>query len=167
MHKVAGKGNKNPNKENGVENEEKVEDYKDLYLRAVADYQNLLKQTLKEKSEFVKYANTGLLEEIIPVFDHLSVALEHAANGSRKGNIEEGLKYVLKQFKDVLKENGVEEIAALGEKFDHNSMDAIETAETKEKGKDGEVARVISKGYALSGKVMRPARVAVYKFIID
>jgi molecular chaperone GrpE len=78
----------------------------------------------------------------------------------------EGVKHVIKQFKDILKESGVEEIKTIGEKFDHNTMDAISNEETDDKKKDGHVAKEIKAGYVLNGKVIIPARVTVYQLKI-
>ncbi|MCG2697720.1 nucleotide exchange factor GrpE, partial [Candidatus Parcubacteria bacterium] len=72
------------------------------YKRALADYQNLLKQTAKEKQEFVRYANEQLIHEILPVYDNLRLALKHAKDTPDGARIRDGVKYVLKQFKDVL-----------------------------------------------------------------
>ncbi|MDP2736642.1 MAG: nucleotide exchange factor GrpE, partial [bacterium] len=52
-------------------------DWQNLYKRALADYQNLLKQTAKEKMEFAVYANENMLREILPVYDNLKMAMEH------------------------------------------------------------------------------------------
>lgn len=54
-------------------------EWEDKYKRALADYQNLLKQTAKEKMEFAVYANERMLKEILPVYDHLKMAMEHPA----------------------------------------------------------------------------------------
>ncbi len=66
-----------------IDNKDQSSDDKTLeekYKRALADYQNLVKQTAKEKMEFAKYANELLLTEMLPVYDHLKIALRHAKN---------------------------------------------------------------------------------------
>lgn len=138
----------------------KGEDYKDKYKRALADYQNLLKQTAKEKEEFAKYANEIIILNILPVYDNLRIALMHS-NGDK---MAEGIKHIINQFKEVLKSFGVEEIKTEGEKFDHNLMEAVEKEEIEDEKKDGMVAREISSGYMLNGKVIRAARVTVYEY---
>lgn len=126
------------------------EDYERLYLRALADYQNLLKQTAKEKLEFAKYANEQLLYEIIPIYDNLKIALKHSANNSDKWF--EGVSHVARQFKKVMEDAGVEEIKTIGEKFDHNTMEAVE-------GRGETVKQEVRPGYKLHGKVIMPAKV--------
>ncbi|MBA3047840.1 nucleotide exchange factor GrpE [Patescibacteria group bacterium] len=124
------------------------------YKRALADYQNLLKQTAKEKQEFIRYANEQFIHEILPVYDNLRLALKHAKDTPDGAGIRDGVKYILKQFKDVLNNLGVEEIKTAGMKFDHNTMEAIE-------GKGDKVKKEVRPGYTLHGKVIAPAKVIV------
>ncbi|MBU2007799.1 nucleotide exchange factor GrpE [Patescibacteria group bacterium] len=141
------------------------ENFEAKYKRAIADYQNLLKQTAREKMEFAIYANEQMLKEILPVYDHLKMAIEHCQGGENKSSDDwlEGVKHVIKQFKDVLEKNGVEEVKIIDKKFDHNTMEAISNKETNENKLDGLVARQIKAGYKLNGKIIEAAKVAVYK----
>ncbi len=149
------------NKANGLE---------DKYKRALADYQNLLKQTAKEKIEFAVFANEQLLKEILPVYDHLKLALEHH-NGESTDDWLKGVEHVVRQFKDVLEKIGVAEILvpteasgkAKDKKFDHNLMDAVGSEETDDENLDGQVARQVKAGYRLNGKIIEAAKVVVYK----
>lgn len=122
------------------------------YKRALADYQNLLKRTAKEKEDFFKYSNEQLIVEMIPVYDNLKTSLEHTDEQIEKSAWLEGVKYVLKQFKSILEGVGVEEIKTVGENFDHNTMDAID-------GSGDKVIKEGKPGYKLNGKVIIPARV--------
>lgn len=124
------------------------------YLRALADYQNLLKQSAKDKAEFVKYATHNFLQEILPVYDHLKISINSLDEKESKNPWAIGVSHVLKQFKDVLASNGVEEIKTIGEKFDHNLMEAIS-------GQGDVVIQEIQPGYKLNGKVIKPAKVIV------
>jgi molecular chaperone GrpE len=143
---------------------DKFQELEHKYKRALADYQNLLKRTAIEKQEYVKYANEQLLNEILPVYDNLKMSLAHADEGAEKNGWLEGVKYVVRQFGDVLNKLGVEEIKTVGEKFDHHTMEAVEKKETDDKNKDGIVASEIMPGYKLNDKVIRAARVAVYEY---
>ncbi|MFH1255354.1 MAG: nucleotide exchange factor GrpE [bacterium] len=147
-------------KNNDVSSDEKS--LEDKYRRALADYQNLLKQTAKEKMEFAVYANELMLREILPVYDNLKLAIEHH-NGELSDEWLKGVLHVAKQFKDALNKLGVEEIRVEGEKFDHNSMDAVDSEETEDENLDGQVAKEIKAGYKLNGKVIEAAKVIVYK----
>ena len=131
------------------------------YLRALADYQNLLRLTAKEKSDTIKYANQSLLEDILPVFSNLKMALQHA--GEAQDAWLEGVRFVVKQFKEVLAGEGVVEVATEGQSFDHNLMDALSEQETADPSLDGLVAKEAAAGYLLNGRVIAPAKVIVYK----
>lgn len=124
------------------------------YKLALADYQNLLKRTAEEKQEFVKYANEQLFFELIPVYDNLKISLSFADDDADKNGWTEGVKYIVKQFKDFLTNMGVKEIKTKGEKFDPELMEAI-------KGKGKKVKKEIKAGYKLNGKVIIPAKVIV------
>ncbi len=144
-----------------LEAEEAKVFFEDRYKRALADYQNLQRQTAKEKLDIVRYANERLLLELLPVYDHLKTAFKFAPE--EKNNWLEGVRYVIKQFKTVLADNGVEEIETAGKVFDHHSMDAVEQKSTDDKKLDNKVAEEIKAGYKLNGKVVVAAKVAVYK----
>ncbi len=146
--------------------EEELEELEDKYKRALADYQNLLKQTAKEKIEFAAYANELMLREILPVYDNLKLAIEHY-NGESSDEWLKGVEHVAKQFKDALNKLGVEEIRVEGEKFDHNSMNAVDSEETEDENLDGQVAKEMKAGYKLNGKVIEAAKVMVYKIKND
>ena len=154
--------------------EKKNNGFKNKYKRALADYQNLLKRTAQEKVEFVKYANEDLIQAIIPVYDNLKLARTHVdlmrtnadlmrtnaepggptRNQAGFNGWAEGLEHVIRQFRDVLESMGVEEIKTIGEKFDHNTMEAIE-------GKGDKVVKELRPGYKLNGKVIIAAKVIV------
>ncbi|RLC39200.1 nucleotide exchange factor GrpE [Candidatus Falkowbacteria bacterium] len=131
---------------------EDARNYEDLYKRALADYQNLLKRTTDEKNNFMKYANEQLLYDIIPVYDNLKISFVHIDESAKDNGWAEGLKYVIKQFKDVLSSIGIEEIKTKGEKFDPHIMEAIE-------GKGRKVKKEVKPGYKLNGKLLVPAKV--------
>ncbi|MFH0840659.1 MAG: nucleotide exchange factor GrpE [bacterium] len=132
------------------------------YLRALADYQNLIKQTAREKIEFAKYANQGLLQEIIPVYDHLKMSLQHANHEENEWIT--GVRHIVKQFQEVLSTAGVSEIETLGHEFNPLLMLALQQEETENEQEEGLVAKEIRPGYMLYEKVIIPAQVAVYKY---
>ncbi len=134
--------------------EEAEDTTENKYLRALADYQNLLKQTSKEKIEFVKYALSDFLHNVLPVYDHLKMSMQGLSEEEMKNPWAQGVSHVLKQFKEVLASHGIEEIKTIGEKFDHNLMEAVD-------GTGEKVKQEIMPGYKLNGKVIRAAKVIV------
>lgn len=134
--------------------EEEVESSEQKYLRALADYQNLLKQTAKDREDFLKYALTDFLQDVLPVYDHLKMSMAGLSEEEAKNPWAVGVKHVLKQFKDILEARGVEEIKTVGKKFDHDLMEALD-------GQGETVKQEIMPGYKLNGKVIRHAKVIV------
>jgi molecular chaperone GrpE len=131
--------------------EDRIAELENNWKRAVADYRNLERRTGEEQIAFAAFANQVLLRELLPVLD----ALE-AADGHLK---DEGLSLAVKKLGDVLKDFNVTEIEVLGKTFDAGTMEAIETI----LGEENKVLAVTQKGYMISDRVLRPARVKVGK----
>lgn len=130
---------------------EDIDSFEELYKRALADYQNLSKQALKDKAEFVKYALSNFLADLLPIYDHLKMSL---IGNEAEDPWVQGVRHVLKQFQELLKDHGVEEIKTMGEKFDHHTMEAVS-------GEGDVVEKEVLGGYLLHGKLIRPAKVIV------
>jgi molecular chaperone GrpE len=145
------------------EKQAEVVNYEDKYLRALADYQNLLRQTAKEKEDFSRYANEQLIHGLLPVFDNLKISLKHIDEAAEKSGWGEGIKYVVKQFADTLESFGVKEIKTHNHKFDHHKMEAVSEKETDDEKLADHVAEELTTGYLMKDKVIRAARVSVYK----
>ena len=140
--------------EDGFSKSEDDKAWEDKYKRALADYHNLLKQSAQEKQDFIKYSLSDILTDILPIYDHLKLSLSGLKEEEADNAWVVGVKHVLKEFKDVLKARGVEEIKTKQEKFDHNTMEALA-------GSGDHVKQEIMPGYKLNGRVIRPAKVIV------
>lgn len=140
----------------------RAEEFEHKYKLALADYQNLLKQSAKDRRDSIMYANQALVLEILPIYDNLKLSVKHGGDESANRWLS-GITYVIAQFKKALEEAGVKEIATAGQAFDPLSMEAVETRDTDSKKLDGTVAEELKGGYMLNDKVLIPARVAVYK----
>lgn len=136
-------------------------DYEAMYKRALADYHNLQKQTLKEKEEFAKYAKAGVIMDMIPVYENLVSAVSYAGDDHADQWVA-GVRYVIKQFEGILEENGITIIDPLGAAFNHDEHEAVEQIETDDDLLVDTVAKVGKRGYRLDGRVLQPARVSVY-----
>ncbi len=133
------------------EKRETIEDWEGKYKRARADYINLERRVKKQQEEFVKFANSVLILKLLPILDDLEKAVETSG--------DDGLRLLLKNLKEVLKSEGVEETKVkVGGKFDPNIMECAVSEGVGEKPK---VAEVLRKGYRIKGKVLRPAQVRV------
>jgi len=127
----------------------KIDSLENDWKRALADYKNLQRRSLKEKEAAIKFSNYVLISELIPIYDNLKMVEKHLNDS--------GLKMIVAQFKEVLKANRVEKIKAEGEDFDESVMEAIETRE----GEPGKILEVLQNGYKFREKLIRPARVVV------
>lgn len=132
--------------------EAKLKNVTENWKRAAADYSNLEKRVLKEKETVVKFANAELIKKILPILDSLKEAAEQSKDA--------GYSLILKQLKDVLKDEGVVEIKTEGEKFDPQEHEAVEVVKGSEEGK---IVEIIRTGYKIEDRVIRPAQVKVAK----
>lgn len=136
--------------------------YKDLALRAQADLDNYRKRAVREKEESIRYANTGLLEKLLPVLDNFELGLEAARSAPDAASIVEGMAMVQKQLQDFLKAQGVEVIPAEGEVFDPARHEAV-AQEHSPNVPEGHIVRLLRKGYKLKDRLLRASTVTVSK----
>lgn len=138
-------------------------DYKDKYLRLLADADNARKRLQKERQELTKYAVEGIIVDFLRPLDNLENALKYAQDMSEEvKNWAFGFQMILSQFKDVLSENGVASINSLGSHFDPHLHEAVETVETSDKPA-GTIIEEYVRGYKMGDRTIRPARVKVSK----
>lgn len=142
--------------------QEELKVAQDLYLRTLADMDNLRKRTQREKEELGKFANENILREILPVVDNLERALEHAKQAHSGEGLLEGVQMTLTQFSQVLQRFGVAPVQSMGQNFDpalHQAMGQLETAEQPV----NTVVQELQKGYVLNERLLRPSMVMVAK----
>ena len=130
--------------------EAEAEVWKNKYIRALADYQNLEKRTREEQNQVRMFAGLVVIEKLLPVVDLLEKAQEHLK--------DQGLALALKELYLFFKAIGVEKIDVLGKIFDPYTMDCVEIVDD---GKENEVVSVITPGYRMYEKIIRPAKVTV------
>jgi len=133
------------------------------YLRTYADFENYRKRMQRDLADFRKYANEQMALELLPVADHLGLAIRHAREaGAANDALMQGVELVYKQFRDVFEKFGVKPFKAEGELFDpakHDAMMQVETADAPE----NTVVQVLQDGYYYHDKVLRHAKVGVAK----
>lgn len=149
-------------KEVKTENKDMVpkQDYDDLddrYKRILAEFENFKKRSSKEREGMYNSVLSDVVEVILPVLDNL----ENAAKVETEDeNYKQGVELVLKQFKDVLKAKGVEEIEAIGTTFDPELHEAVGSIQDENLG-EKEIAQEYRKGYKIGSKVIRHSMVVV------
>lgn len=134
----------------------------DRLLRLHAEFENYKKRVARERGEFVRFANEGLLVELLPVLDSLEHAIATTRSGRDAQGISEGLDIILRIFQSTLEKAGVKPIEALGHEFDPNFQQAVAQVESTD-GRDNIAVEEIRKGYLLEGRLLRPAMVKVSK----
>ncbi len=133
--------------------------WREMAMRTAAEYDNYRKRCVKEREEFCRYANKGLLEELLPVIDNFEMGMMMAGQDT-SSMIYIGMSMVQKQLEAFLSSQGVEPIATeVGQAFDHNIHEAIQS-EVSDKP-EGTILRVLRRGYNLKGRLLRPANVIV------
>ncbi len=136
---------------------EEYDDLNDHYKRILAEFDNFKKRSQKEKESLYTSVLSDVIEVILPVVDNLENALKAE---TKDEDYKQGIELVLKQFKDVLKSKGVEEIPAVGETFDPEIHDAVSMIQDENLG-EKVIAQEYRKGYKIGNKVIRHSMVVV------
>jgi molecular chaperone GrpE len=134
--------------------------FRDLAMRSQADFENYKKRCAREKEEAIKYANSSLLERLLPVVDNFELGLSAAREEGERSPVYSGMSLVLKQINDFLADNGLQPIEAVGEKFDPNLHDAI-AHEPSNTVPENHVIRQTRRGYRFKDRLLRPSSVVV------
>ncbi len=134
---------------------------KETHLRQLAEVENFRKRLIKEKEDVVKFATESLLQELFPCLDNLDMTLQHASPEQiQKDPVIAGVNLVLRQFLQTLQKHGLEEVGTVGQTFDPNLHEAIESGPAAGLAA-GLITKVHRKGYRLHGRLLRAALVSV------
>lgn len=140
-----------------AEAEEKRDEYLNDLKRLAADFENYRKRAVRDQENLVARAHERLVKELLPVLDDLERALQAAAE-HEEAKLEEGVRLVHRELRDVLVREGLVEIATDG-RFDPHVHEAL--LQQPSEAEEGSVIEVLQKGYRLGDRVLRPARVVV------
>jgi len=135
--------------------EAKAKENMDNWQRAQAEFVNLRKRDEQDREDFVKFAKSDILGELVLVLDSFELALKH---GSKD------IEPVYNQFLRILRNHGLAEIDPMGETFDPRMHEAVGMIETDKTEDDHKVLEVFQKGYMLVDRVIRPAKVRIGEF---
>lgn len=144
------------------EYKKKSEEYLAGWQRARAEFLNYKKEEMERISEILKYANENLILKILPILDNIYLAESKIPDDLKNNQWVEGILKIKNQILDFLKNQGVEEIETVNQKFDPNFQEVVEEAE-KTDVESGIVIEEIQKGYKIHGRLLRPAKVKVAK----
>lgn len=130
------------------------------WQKALADYQNLQKETDNRLKDISNYTKNNLVLELLPIFDNYRTAITHIPKKEKKESWAIGLEHILKLWDTFLENNNIEEIEALGKEFNHDKHESIGEVEDEEK-EDQEIVEVKEVGYILKDRVIRPSKVII------
>ena len=138
-------------------------EYLEALQRERASFINFRRRAEQEKAETAQYATAGLVKKLLPVLDDFDRALASIPEAERKGNKwVEGIELIARKLHNILEQEGVTPIEALGQPFDPNLHEAVAFEDNSDGGDHPDtVSEVFSKGYTLRDRVIRPAMVKV------
>ncbi|WP_409341375.1 nucleotide exchange factor GrpE [Paenibacillus sp. MBLB4367] len=130
------------------------------YLRTQADFDNFRRRSRLEKEDFAKYASMKLIEQLLPVVDNFERAISTTKESQDFASLVKGIEMTFRQLDQVLVQEGLTPIEAVGQPFNPELHQAIMQVESDEH-EDGTVVEEMQKGYMLKEKVLRPSMVKV------
>lgn len=136
-----------------------AEQWKDKYIRLVAEFDNYKKRTLKEKSELILNGSEKTVAAILPILDDFERATADKTEDPQA--IKEGFELIYKKFVKALETLGVHKIKTDDADFDVDYHEAIAMVPGMGDEKKGKVIDCVQTGYTLNDKVIRHAKVAV------
>lgn len=146
--------------------EEEKEEFKDKYLRALANYENLRKRAIQEKERTYSLALEEVFRKILPILDDFKRAFESFSNSEKHKDdyksFYEGIRLIHSNFENLLKTYNIEPFESTGEQFDPSKHEAIHVVEHNDE-EEGKILEETEIGYKIKDKVLRPAKVIVAK----
>ena len=137
--------------------------YKDRFMRALADAENARKRSDKDRREAENYGGSKLARDMLPVYDNLKRALETITDEQREvsGPLLEGIELTMRELLNVFKKHGIEVITPeVGDKFDPQHHQAMFEAPVPGTS-SGDIIQVAAEGFMLHDRLLRPAQVGV------
>ena len=155
---------KSPIEENEIEKlKQEVEQYKDKYIRLVADFENFKRRTAKERIELIQTAGKEIITSLLDVLDDCDRAEKQINSSDDIEHIKEGVQLVFGKLRNTLQSKGLKSMESVNTNFDVEKHEAITEIEVPEKSMKGKVIDEVVKGYYLNDKLIRFAKVVVGK----
>lgn len=144
-----------------VDNEAKIAELNDKYLRLYSEFDNYRKRTIKEKSDIIRSAGEEVFKAIIPSIDDFERAIKANETVNDAAPIKEGMVLIYNKLKSSCNNKGLEPMESIGKAFDPDVMEAITHIPSPTDDMKGKVVDEVEKGYKLGDKVIRFAKVVV------
>ena len=135
---------------------------KEQLQRLAAEFDNAKKRMERERQEHAKWATESLILALLPIVDSFDAALQNLKNHDAKDPVVTGVKLINRQLHELLTREGLERLHALGQPFDPERHEVIQQVESHDQPEDT-VVEEIQTGYALRGRLIRPALVKIAK----
>lgn len=149
------------------EEADKAKEYWDKILRLQADFENTRKRADKDRQDFIKYANEGIILELLNILDDLERTVELAESEKKDFAVFlKGVEMILAHLYELLKENGIKPIEAEGKIFDPHFHEALMQVDNKDLP-EHTVVEELQKGYFLNDRVIRTSKVKVSKKVVS
>ncbi|MFX1294206.1 MAG: nucleotide exchange factor GrpE [Promethearchaeota archaeon] len=142
-----------------LENSEKT--WFDKYARLQAEFDNFQKRSLKEKVNYINYANSELISKLLPILDSSEIMLNNLEK-KLEPNEFQGIQMVFNELFEVFKKEGLTPIKAIGEKFDPFIHEILNIEYTDEYPEET-IIEEFQKGYKLKDRIIRPSKVKIIK----
>lgn len=139
------------------------DDYKDRFMRALADAENTRKRAERDRREAENYGGSKLARDLLPVYDNLRRALQTASDEQKQVSaaLLEGVELTMRELISVFKKHGIEPIVPeVGDRFDPQNHQAMFEAPVPGT-KAGDIIQVMTEGFLLHDRLLRPAQVGV------
>lgn len=138
---------------------EELQAMRDKYLRLAAEFDNYKRRAQRDQGDAIRFANEGLLKEVLPIVDNLERAIHSAKQAPTLDGVAQGVELTLKQFLETLAKFGVRPVPSIGEPFDPSRHQAV--SRTESEAPENTVVQEFQRGYLWHDRILRPAMVSV------
>ena len=144
--------------------QQKQEEYQELYdkhLRLYSEFENFRRRSRKETADAKEKGRSDMVLAVLPVIDDFERALSSINESTESKDVYEGVELIYNKFKNILSEQGLQEMQPVGETFDPDYHEAMTKMQAPSDDQKGKVIDVVEKGYMLNDRIVRHAKVVV------
>ena len=150
-------------KKDAEDKDKQLREYIAAYKDKNAENDEFRIRLQKENEKRLDQFKSIFFARLLPILDNLKRAAQSSPETKDLDSLQQGIELVINQFSNELKENGVETVKSVGEKFDPKSHEVFMTVETEEAAQDGMVIEELEPGYCFKEKLIKPAKVKIAK----
>jgi molecular chaperone GrpE len=141
--------------------QQEIANLKDQHLRTLADVDNTKKRLQRDHEELRRFASETVVRQLLPLLDSLDQALASIHQHAKTEAVSQGIQLIHQQLVALLKQEGAERIQTIGARFDPHRHEAVGHVPASDEVPEHTIAEELQVGYAMHGKVLRPAMVKV------